>query len=205
MTRKKTAYPYTDPTTGFIHVTPWVTLDFYWDKIVKDVRKEPWEEDPENSDQELRTLFLGSSMPLCPSGKFYTPFACSNLNPCPVCGGTDKVKSRYSRRVVRRAKNRSSRQRRLWVKRYSTDGGGWRDWPQHIVAKSAELNRYMRRFDTKCPRCTEGSHEAKDDEDFFEALENKLEELGLFLLTNDGDCWAAESRSVDVADEADVP
>ena len=82
MPRKK-KYPYTDPKTGFVHVTPWVTLDFYWDKIVAEVRASPWEEDPEDTGQEMRYAYLGSVLSISPSGKIYAPFACSNLNPCP--------------------------------------------------------------------------------------------------------------------------
>lgn len=205
MPRKK-KYPYTDPKTGFVHVTPWVTLDFYWDKIVEGVRAESWEPDPDNEDMEFRALYLGSILSISPSGKIYMPFACGNLNPCPVCNGTGEVKSRYSRRVVRRAENRNRRQRRLWVKRYGRAKGGWREWPAHIVAKSEALNRYMRRFETTCPRCAgSGCHEAQDDEDFFEALEEKLGEYGLGVLHVDDGVYAAEYRSVDDSEETAVP
>lgn len=203
MARKK-KYPYTDPATGFVHVTPWVTLDFYWDKIVKDIQEENWEEDPDNAEEfEVRYIYLGSIFSISPSGKVYAPFACSNLNPCPFCNGSGKVKSRYKPRVARRAKNRSHRQRRLWVKRY---GSGWHNWPAHIIAASAELNRYMERFSTTCPRCAGGgSHEAQDDEDFFEALENKLNEYNLSVMHADENIYAAEYRSVDEDGEDPVP
>ena len=31
--------------------------------------------------------FLGTVFALCPSGKYYMPFACSNVDECPECGG----------------------------------------------------------------------------------------------------------------------
>lgn len=203
MSRKK-KYPYTDPKTGFVHVTPWVTLDFYWDKIVAGVRTESWEPDPDNEDMEVRSVYLGSILSISPSGKIYMPFACGNLHLCPCCNGSGKVKPRYSRRVVRRAKNRNNRQRRLWVKRY---GYGWQqNWPAHIIAKSDTLNRYMARFSTTCPRCAgQCSHEAQDDQDFFEALEEKLGEYGLAVMHIDDGVYAAEYRSVDDPEETAVP
>jgi hypothetical protein len=82
---------------------------------------------------------------------------------------------------------------------------GWLQWPAHIIAKAEALNRYMERFSTSCPRCAgSGSHEAQDDEDFFEALENKLSEYDLSVMHIDDEVFAAEYRSVDATEEEDV-
>ena len=37
--------------------------------------------------------FLGTVFALCPSGKYYLPFACSNVETCPRCKGNGSTKS----------------------------------------------------------------------------------------------------------------
>ena len=39
---------------------------------------------------KVQSVFLGTVLDLMPSGKFYLPFACSNVEPCPRCKGTGK-------------------------------------------------------------------------------------------------------------------
>ena len=39
---------------------------------------------------KVQSVFLGTVLDLMPSGKFYLPFACSNVAPCPRCKGTGK-------------------------------------------------------------------------------------------------------------------
>jgi hypothetical protein len=38
----------------------------------------------------VQSAFLGTVLALMPSGKYYTPWACSNVEPCPRCKGTGK-------------------------------------------------------------------------------------------------------------------
>jgi len=44
----------------------------------------PWHGD---AWRRQRSYYLGSILTLSPSGKVYTPWACSNLTPCPRCRG----------------------------------------------------------------------------------------------------------------------
>ena len=39
---------------------------------------------------KVQSVFLGTVFDLMPSGKYYLPFACSNVEPCPRCKGTGK-------------------------------------------------------------------------------------------------------------------
>jgi hypothetical protein len=54
---------------------------FDLDAIRRELDKQQWEpdyqDDPERS--EVRRVFLGTVFALVPSGKFYTPWACSNV------------------------------------------------------------------------------------------------------------------------------
>lgn len=49
-----------------------------FEKIREEIDKQPWEQSDE-PDREERRLFLGTVFALTPSGKFYTPRACSNV------------------------------------------------------------------------------------------------------------------------------
>lgn len=59
---------------------------------VKELREkldqQPWER--VEADREERAIFLGSVFNVYPSGKYYQPFACGNLHPCPRCKGLGK-------------------------------------------------------------------------------------------------------------------
>ena len=155
-----------------------------WDNIMSALESEPWE--PQGSycgDGEVRMVFIGSL--INPSGKYYLPFACSNLNPCPNCGGGGKVKPKAKRRLINKLKNA---QRHSWLRyrkaltknqpvellkanQYAIDAG------QRLVA-----------MDDHCPRCGGcGSHEAHDDEVFWEMLEKEAEEHGCYVQSGEGD------------------
>src|SRR5215469_11736670 len=70
--------------------------------------KEDWQDDPDNPQGEMRLLFLGTTFSLTPSGKFYVPFACSNVaGDCPVCKGEGKVEPRTGKRIRKRAEARA--------------------------------------------------------------------------------------------------
>lgn len=58
-----------------------------WDKVKEAIERAVWEADRDNPGSERRSVFLGSVFSLTPSGKYYLPFACSNVTPCPQCAG----------------------------------------------------------------------------------------------------------------------
>jgi hypothetical protein len=66
------------------------------ERMAKDVVRAGWAqiEGAETFDDmegnKVQSVFLGTVFALMPSGKFYLPFACSNVAPCPRCKGTGK-------------------------------------------------------------------------------------------------------------------
>lgn len=59
-----------------------------WLNVKKAMKKATWEPD-EMNDRSKRSVFLGSVMQLYPSGKFYTPYANSNIEPCEACANAN--------------------------------------------------------------------------------------------------------------------
>lgn len=164
------------------------------------VDREDWE--PDEPGRECRAVGLGSVMSLTPSGKYYMPFAHSNLRPCPGCNGKGRVRSRVKRRVLKKWANRNQRQRQLWVQRYRAAP----NWPWHVRVASDHLNALVARGDNGCLRCGgSGSHEAYDDEKWYEAAEAALDAVGLCLQSSEGDgtyMLAVEYRDTSEAEDA---
>ena len=52
---------------------------FNLENLKAELEQAPWESDPCNPDMESRQVYLGTCFDLVPSGKYYTPFACSNV------------------------------------------------------------------------------------------------------------------------------
>lgn len=57
--------------------------------IKKELEETPWE-DGDVDGIKVRRVFLGTVMSLTPSGKFYTPFACSNVQACRTCADANE-------------------------------------------------------------------------------------------------------------------
>lgn len=55
--------------------------DINWPEVRKHMDHLDWEECTFDPDQEARWAFLGTVFSLYPSGKYYTPYACSNVTP----------------------------------------------------------------------------------------------------------------------------
>lgn len=177
-----------------------VELRFNPTDVREHMNSEPWER--YDSHTEVRSVGLGSIFALTPSGKVYAPFANSNLRPCPGCNGTGRVRSRVKRRVVKKWLARDFRMRTRWVKTYTEK---YKEWPAAVRKESAHLNKLLARADTCCLRCgSYGSHEAWDDELWYELAKHALEEVGLSLETNEGDgayLMATEYRDIQNTEE----
>ena len=59
--------------------------EFNWESIKHEALNNPQEN--YLNDFIVGTVFLGTVFSMCPSGKYYLPFACSNVNNCPICKG----------------------------------------------------------------------------------------------------------------------
>jgi hypothetical protein len=66
-------------------------------EIVDMFKNGPSHTEPDDEGRMIETVFVGTVMALTPSGKYYLPFACSNVEVCPRCknpqGVTDDCRS----------------------------------------------------------------------------------------------------------------
>jgi len=168
--------------------------------IVESMESSDWE-DTFDGDRQERRVFLGTVFSLTPSGKYYLPFACSNVEPCPRCKGSGSVGAHRSLRVRKRnqarldwsrrprqqAKHRARRERnaRLGLPARNSFFFDWKTWQRHAHGVTCDF----------CGGC--GSREAYLDEQWNEEAEAELNEVGYSLCGGEGDpcdLFAVESR-----------
>jgi hypothetical protein len=199
--------------------------------IRAELDRSDWEDDFENPGSQVRQTYLGTVFNLTPSGKYYLPFACSNVSPCESCHGTGHVvPRRLKRRTLKRQASRHLRVMRrfdaLWGDAAATypigpeeDGQpmpslGRPYRPTNKRAAFAYIDRqprkYRMRYFTMGSTCTAcgglGSREAYLDELWREAAEAALETIGCSLTGGEGDpcdMFAAEYRDAPEEDAED--
>jgi hypothetical protein len=173
---------------------------FDWKAIRSELDRSDYEADRDNPGVEVRRVWLGSSIALNPSGKFYLPFACSNVaGDCQVCNGKGTCEPRTGRRIRKRAKARQHRFSRGTVKRGCMGVPAAQRYAQRV---QAFRDAAFLAANTTCNACNGmGSISAARDEAWTEALEASAEEIGAFVDYSDGDIFIAESRDAEETDE----
>lgn len=161
-------------------------------RIRASLDSEPWEESEDDNEVEVRRIFLGTIFALTPSGKFYSPFACSNVAGCDSCGGTGSVLT-VKRRTRTKWVNARVRERRLFEKR---------QWSGQIRAIAWRNYAKTTRSCTACGGL--GSREAHQDEVWREYADALCESIGAHLENGEGDScdlFVVECRDKEVSDE----
>jgi hypothetical protein len=133
------------------------------------------------------SLYLGTVFSLTPSGKYYMPFACSNVDPCPRCNGTGEQKNHKADSSIYAS---ATKRRQNITKRYLESHGPFPDWPDWAqrAAKDCDKAIEANRNPTTCVWCGGlGSREAYLDQVWHETLEDKASKYGIFVFSGEGD------------------
>ena len=139
-------------------------------------------DDAEPDEEGEASVFVGTVFSLTPSGKYYMPWASSNVQGCDGCNGTGTVRFSVSPRVAKKWKNQQQI-RRLWIKRYGVPSA----WPERIRRRSDRLNQLLARASNVCLNCGGlGSAEAYRDERWQEFVEEELQRFGCYLRAGEG-------------------
>jgi hypothetical protein len=164
--------------------------------------RESWEDEYEPG-QQVRRVYLGTVFNLTPSGKYYLPFACSNVDACPTCKGKGRVTPRrLKRRTIKKWQGRHAATMRRFDGLMGETGAErtpptlMRPYrPQNKQAAFAFIDRQPKRFrmrylnvGTECTACNgTGSREAYLDELWNEAATEALQSIGASLESGEGD------------------
>jgi hypothetical protein len=158
---------------------------FNWEEIEKETELNK----TENYEGEIEGFcFIGTVFSLAPSGKYYMPFACSNVDICPKCKGKGSIKNPfYNERSFQRALENDRFYRFEAIRLFGGFiNGNWPKQWQEIIKKAENTYRFFEEMKT-CKYCNGlGSREAFEDEIFFELLEEIASEKGLFVTSNEG-------------------
>jgi len=159
---------------------------FNWKEIEEEINQNI----EENFEGEREGLcFIGTVFSLCPSGKYYQPFACSNVDPCPKCKGEGSIKNPfYNKKAYERALENDRFYRFEAIRLFGPycEGNWLKSW-EDIISKTENTYRFFEEEKT-CPYCEGiGSREAYEDSVFYELLEEVASEKGFFVTSGEGD------------------
>ena len=167
-----------------------------------------------------RRIFLGTVFGLCPSGKYYMPWAYSNVDPCPKCEGSgvlndspwlwptcESCEGRGWRYIVTLARLRGES---LDVTLAFLQENGWTTFYDGV--ESTEVDKFICRFcdglgkvQPQCSICQGlGSEEAYLDQLWWERAEELFDSHEFTVESGEGDpcdIFAAQYKEEDDADE----
>lgn len=180
--------------TKEINVEPIFDLE----SLREELDSEEWEDDSFLGDSQTRRVYLGTVFSLLPSGKYYTPWANSNVSGCHCCHGKGTIPGHPNARVRKRNKSRYEKMLGLAQKL----------GPEYAV-RHADVRLAARdRFEKTCPVCHGvGSKEAYLDECWYEQAEEELDSIGCSLDAGEGDpcdLFAVEYRDVPEEDDEEA-
>lgn len=147
------------------------------------------EPDRDNPGQMTGSAFVGTVFQLTPSGKYYTPLACGNVNPCSRCKGQGKITNRRQNPEVHAQATQWANDLRAYaMRRY----GPWADkkWSKAITQEIEQTDKQVKQTapEITCPACDGvGSVEAFQDEVWQEVFESVAESHGMFVTSGEGD------------------
>ena len=158
---------------------------FNWEEIEKEI-KNNIEENEEGEREGL--CFIGTVFNLSPSGKYYQPFACSNVDICPKCKGEGSIKNPfYNKASYERARENDHFYRMEAIMLFGPFCNG--KWLKAWIDRLDKTSNTMQFFEEKktCPYCEGlGSREAYEDSVFYAALEEVASEKGFFVTSGIG-------------------
>jgi hypothetical protein len=167
------------------------------------------EDDEENPGTRVGRSYLGTVFSLAPSGKYYTPFANSNVDPCPRCRGTGHARNPVAcgwcggsghRSVAALAKARGEHVEatmKFLEETSSKVNGATMTFPCFVCEGGL--------VPVECSWCRGlGSREAYLDQEWYEALDQVAGEHGLYIESGEGDpCDLLATISVEADEEGD--
>jgi len=161
---------------------------FDWDALKVEAQANP-ADDLDTIDERVGLAFLGTILSLTPSGKVYTPWATSNLSPCPRCKGTGTVTNkRGDAALYEELSEAVGRARVEAVQQHGAFCEG--RWPKKLADELRQRDEaaHAVKPERDCTWCDGlGSQEAAQDKDWHEALEAVAESHGMFVTAGEGD------------------
>ena len=143
----------------------------------------------EKDGELFRSIYLGTVMSLTPSGKFYTPYANSNVDSCPRCKGKGTVANKGANPEVFLVLQECDHQLRTHLmEEYGAYASG--NWPKDLTGFLDSLVQYSNKMapNQDCLFCGSlGSREAMLDELWHETANEAAGEHDSWIEEGEGD------------------
>jgi hypothetical protein len=159
---------------------------FEWDEILSECQFNQFQDEDDNT---IGSCYLGSL--INPSGKYYMPFACSNLDTCVSCKGTgtNRIKKDICRLCNGTGKRLIDDLKQFptileWIKKDNIPvHSGW--FGENYI--DCNLCQGTGKISTSCKQCGGlGSNEVYKDQEFDTALDDIAEAHGGYITYGEG-------------------
>ena len=140
----------------------------------------------ETNDQIVREVYFGNVLDIYPSGKYYTPFARSNVEPCPKCHGEGTIKNIGYDAATYEA---TAALEQKYLRDMRRRGKHYNIMPKQWQREMDLIRQVIRMVEPKieCPCCYGvGSREAYEDQVFTRYFEEYLAERDIYITASDG-------------------
>jgi hypothetical protein len=142
--------------------------------------------DAEN-DQIVRETYFGNVLSIYPSGKYYTPFARSNVEPCPKCHGEGTIKNIGYDAATYEA---TAALEQKYLRDMRRRGKHYKIMPKQWQREIDQIRQVIRLTEPhiECPCCYGmGSREAYEDQVFDTHFTECLAERNIYVAGSEGD------------------
>jgi len=146
-----------------------------------------WEELDEYS--HIKSVYLGTVFALCPSGKYYQPWASNNIELCPFCNGQGLINNvHFDPELFKFWSDVDRAMRQGIIDTFGFFHGN--GWPKEAIDMLEQTQAYvdLYRDHTPCPQCGSlGSAEAYLDQIWQEKCEALYDKYGFCIESGEGD------------------
>jgi len=147
-----------------------VNTGLNFDAIQKELDRAEWQEYDEYC--HVKSVFLGTVFALVPSGKYYTPWACGNVEVCPDCKGERITNPKITKVYY------AIPAARFWAKRHGL--------PRSIMLASYKIAKMFEPVD--CKTCGGfGSAEAYQDQLWYAEVDRLADPYEFYIENGEGD------------------
>ena len=141
----------------------------------------------DNSGNTIKSVFIGTCFNIMPSGKYYMPFACSNVEMCPKCKGKGEITNPNANSALY---DEYRYKEQKWIV-FMRNNDLWYHLLTDEQKKQIDEIRKMKEYyveKIECPVCHGlGSEEAYKDRVMQKALEEYADKYGAFVHSGEGD------------------
>ena len=135
----------------------------------------------------LKSVFIGTCFNIMPSGKYYMPYACSNVAMCPKCKGKGKINNPNADSALY---EENLKKEQFWIEYLRNNSVTYYRLSETNKKTLDSIRECLKYYNetVECPVCHGlGSEEAYKDQVMQEALEDYADKHGAYVHSGEGD------------------